>query len=193
MKKKLSPFVEQGGHRFFWFDETWIKTNMTPNRGWCDVSERLIEYVPHGHWKTLTCVGMLSSSGLEGVRVFDRPMNGVLFSQYVDDVMLNILKPGDVVIMDNLSCHHNAGVRRKIRKTGAKIWFVPPYSPDENPIENVFSVLKNALRKAAERTIEALTEAVQTIAKNIAPEKCQNMILNAGYPIPLGNKTPDPT
>jgi transposase len=113
--------------------------------------------------------------------VLDGPINGVWFQAYVDQVLAPTLSPGDVVIMDNLGSHKGAGVRAAIEATGAKLLYLPPYSPDFNPIENAFAKLKALLRKAAERTVERLWAAVGELLIEFTPQQCQNMFAAAGY------------
>jgi transposase len=182
-KAFLNKIMKNKNIKIYYIDETWIKTNMFRLRGWGNTSERLIEKVPHGHWKTLTCVAALSQDGLEAVRVFDKAINGSSFEEYIREDICPLLKKGDLVIMDNLSSHTRKIINTLIKGKGARLWFTPPYSPDENPIENAFSKLKNTLRKVAERTVEALCEAVKTAAQFFPKSVCQNFILNAGYPV----------
>jgi transposase len=125
-------------------------------RGRAPKGERLRAAVPHGHWKTTTFIGALRLSGLTAPMVLDGPVNGVWFQAYVDQVLVSTLSPGDVVIMDNLGSHKGRQVRASIEAAGARLLYLPPYSPDFNPIENAFSKLKALLRKAAERTVERL-------------------------------------
>ena len=128
---------------------------MAPLRGWGGRGERLRAFVPHGHWKTLTFLAALRHDGITAPCVFDGPINGESFLRYVEQFLLPTLKPGDIVIMDNLGSHKGHAVRAAIRAAGARLVFLPPYSPDLNPIEQVFAKLKTLLRKAAERTVEA--------------------------------------
>ena len=118
--------------------------------------------VPHGHWKTTTFVGALRLTGMVAPMVLDGPINGRAFQAYVDQVLVPELRPGDVVVMDNLGSHKGAGVRSAIEKAGASLLYLPPYSPDFNPIENAFAKLKALLRKAAERTVESLWTKSET-------------------------------
>ena len=120
--------------------------------------ERLRASVPHGHWKTTTFVAGLRLTGMVAPMVLDGPINGVSFQAYVDQVLVPELRPGDIVIMDNLGSHKGAGVRAAIETAGAELLYLPPYSPDFNPIENAFSKLKAHLRKAAERTVDGLCD-----------------------------------
>jgi transposase len=136
-------------------DETWAKTNMTRTHGRCAVGQRLVDKVPHGHWKTLTFVAALRCDRITAPCVFDGPIDGPSFLAYVTQVLVPTLRPGDIVVIDNLSSHRATAIRRAIRAAGAKLFFLPPYSPDLNPIEQMFAKLKTLLRKAAARSVEA--------------------------------------
>ena len=133
---------------------------MEPLRGWAPLGDRLIAKVPHGHWKTMTFIAALRCDRIEAPWTLDGPVNAEAFKTYVEKVLAPTLKPGDLVIMDNLGSHKGEAVRQAIRAAGAKLIFLPKYSPDLNPIEQVFAKLKHLLRKAAPRTIETLTAAV---------------------------------
>lgn len=137
--------------------------------------------MPHGHWKTTTFVGALRLSGMTAPMVLDGPMNGAWFLAYVQQVLAPTLKPGDVVIMDNLAAHKSTPVRDAIEAVGARLLFLPPYSPDLNPIENAFSKLKALLRKAAARSIEQLWDAIARIIQTYSPHECANYFAAAGY------------
>ena len=142
--------------RLIFIDETWFTTNMTRTRGYAPRGERLISFVPHGHWKTTTFVGGLTRKGLIAPMLLDGPMNSVTFKAYIEQVLAKETRPGDLVILDNLSSHKTAEVRRTFADRGIRVLFLPPYSPDLNPIENVFSKLKRLVRSAAQRTVEGL-------------------------------------
>ena len=142
--------------RLVFIDETWTKTNMAPLRGWAPRGHRLKAKVPHGHWKTMTFLAALRHDRIDAPWVLDGPINGERFQVYVDKVLVPTLRPGDIVIMDNLGSHKGNIIRRLIRAAGAKLFFLPKYSPDLNPIEQVFAKLKHLLRKAAPRSVEAL-------------------------------------
>jgi transposase len=133
-------------------DETWVKTNMTPRYGRCARGQRLIAKAPHGHWRTLTFLAALRADRIEAPCVLDGPINGRGFLAYVEQILVPSLVPGDIVVMDNLGSHKGQAVRRAIRAAGAKLFFLPPYSPDLNPIEQVFAKLKALLRQGR-RTI----------------------------------------
>ena len=125
-------------------------------RGRAPRGERLVSKVPHGHWKTTTFVAGLRTNALTAPCVIDGPMNGDAFFAYVEQILVPTLKPGDIVVMDNLSSHKLPAIREAIEAAGARLLYLPPYSPDFNPIEQLFAKLKAALRKAAERSVESL-------------------------------------
>ena len=128
-------------------DETWTKTNMVALRGWSPSGTRLKGKAPHGHWKTMTFLAALRHDRIEAPWLINGPINGERFRLYVERVLVPALKPGDIVVMDNLGSHKGTAVRRAIRSAGAKLFFLPKYSPDLNPIEQVFAKLKHLLRK----------------------------------------------
>lgn len=150
-------------------------------RGRAPRGERCRAGVPHGHWKTTTFTGALRLTGMTAPFVYDGAMSGAVFLAYVEQVLVPTLKPGDIVIMDNLPAHKAAGVRQAIERAGATLSLLPPYSPDFNPIENAFSKLKALLRAKAERTIKALWDAVGSIVELFSPAECQNYFKAAGY------------
>ncbi len=137
--------------------------------------------VPYGHWKTTTFVAGLRMDGLIAPGVFDGPINRELFEDYVEQVLVAELRPGDIVIMDNLSSHKGPQVRRMLEAAGAELLYLPPYSPDFNPIENAFAKLKALLRKAAERTVDALWNAIGKLVHVFTPAECRNYFAHAGY------------
>ena len=167
--------------RLVFIDETWAKTNMAPLRGWAMRGERLRAHVPHGHWKTLTFLAALRCDRIDAPCVFDGPINGESFAAYVRQALVPTLAPGDVVILDNLGSHKGKAVRDAIRAAGARLLFLPPYSPDLNPIEQVFAKLKHLLRQAAERTIEATWQRAGSLLDRFKPDECQRYLVNAGY------------
>jgi len=128
--------------RLVFIDETWTKTNMTRRYGWAPKGERLVDKVPHGHWKTATFLAALRNDRIEAPCLYDGPINSERFRAYVEQFLAPTLKPGDVVILDNLASHKGKAVRQAIRGVGARLVFLPKYSPDLNPIEQVFSKLK---------------------------------------------------
>ena len=167
--------------RLVFIDEIWAKTNMTRTHGRAPRGERLVAKVPHGHWRTLTFLAALRCDRIDAPCVIDGPINGESFLAYVEQVLVPALKPGDIVIIDNLGSHKGKAVRRAIRAAGAKLFFLPPYSPDLNPIEQVFAKLKTLLRKAAERTVEATWRRIGSLLPAFTPAECANYFANAGY------------
>ena len=167
--------------RLVFIDETWAKTNMTRLRGWAPCGRKLLAKVPQGHWRTLTFLAALRCDGIEAPCVIDGPINGETFLAYVEQVLVPTLRPGDIVIIDNLGSHKGKAVRRAIRAAGARLFFLPPYSPDLNPIEQVFAKLKTLLRKAAERTVEATWKRIGQILDCFTAQECANYLRSAGY------------
>lgn len=162
-------------------DETWASTKMARSHGRTLRGERLRVAVPHGHWKTTTFVAGLRNSGMVAPMVLDGPINGELFQDYVDQILVPELRQGDVVVLDNLGSHKGAGVRAAIEAAGASLLYLPPYSPDFNPIENAFAKLKAMLRKAAARTVDALWNVIGRAIETFTPRECANYFAAAGY------------
>jgi transposase len=167
--------------RLVFIDETWIKTNMAPLRGWAPKGERLRAFAPHGHWRTLTFLGALRCDRLTAPCVFDGPINGECFRAYVAQQLLPVLKSGDIVIMDNLGSHKSAELRRMINAAGARLWYLPPYSPDLNPIEQTFAKIKHWMRIAQKRAVDDVCHTLGELIRAIQPTECQNYFSNAGY------------
>jgi transposase len=167
--------------RLIFIDETWAKTNMVRTHGRCAKGTRLRAKAPYGHWKTLTFLAALRHDRIDAPCVFDGPINGERFLAYVEQFLVPTLAPGDIVVLDNLGSHKNPAVRKAIRAAGAKLFFLPPYSPDLNPIEQVFSKLKGLLRKAAERTVQATWRRIGDLLAEFRPAECANYLRNAGY------------
>lgn len=167
--------------RLVFIDETWAKTNMARTRGRAKRGTRLIAAVPHGHWKTTTFVAALRCDAITAPLVLDGAMNGTAFKAYVEQMLAPTLKPGDIVIMDNLAAHKVEGVRQAIEAAGANLAYLPPYSPDLNPIEQLFAKLKALLRKAAERSVGALWNRIGQLLDSFSPDECRNYFRNAGY------------
>ena len=154
---------------------------MTRTHGRCARGERLVDRVPHGHWKTMTFLAALRCDRIDAPFVLDGPINGGWFLAYVQQLLVPTLSPGDIVIMDNLGSHKGKAVRAAIRKAKAHLIFLPPYSPDLNPIEQVFAKLKALLRKAAERTVEATWRRIGQLLDRFSPDECANYLVNSGY------------
>lgn len=167
--------------RLVFIDETWAKTNMTRPRGRAPIGTRLISAVPHGHWKTTTFLAALRTSGLTAPLVVDGAVNGEIFLAYVQQHLVPTLKTDDLVIMDNLSSHKRAGIREAIESAGAKLLYLPPYSPDLNPIENAFAKFKWLLKSAADRTVDALWQTCGRLIDRFTPTECRNYFRHAGY------------
>ena len=167
--------------KLVFIDETCAKTNMARTHGYAPRGDRLVEAVPHGHWHTTTFVGGLRADGFVAPMVVDGAINGDVFRAYVEKVLVPELRPGDVVILDNLGSHGVAGVRAAVERAGCRLVFLPPYSPDLNPIENAFSKLKGLLRKAAERTVEGLWERIGKLLDQFPPGECRNYLRHCGY------------
>jgi len=165
-------------------DESGLSTKMARLRGWAPKGERCRAAIPHGHWKTITFVGGLTLAGFVAPMLLDGPMDGECFLAWVEQMLAPTLRPGDIVVMDNLAAHKVAGVRQAIEACGAELLYLPPYSPDFNPIENAFAKLKAHVRKSAARTLEAL-EALERAAANalpqFKPDHCANFFAHAGY------------
>jgi transposase len=142
---------------------------------------RLRVGVPHGHWKTTTFVAGLRLTGMVAPFVLDGPINREAFELYVEKILVPELREGDIVIMDNLSSHKGPRIPELIEAVGARLLYLPPYSPDFNPIENAFAKLKALLRKAAERTVEGLWNAIGRLLDAFTPRECTNYFAAAGY------------
>ncbi len=184
MKRRQSWFeaqVDLDPERLVFIDETWASTNMARLHGRAPKGERLRAGIPQGHWKTTTFVAGLRLTGMMATMVLDGPINREAFQAYVDQVLVRELKPGDIVIMDNLSSHKGPAIRQAIEAVGASLVFLPPYSPDFNPIENAFAKLKVLLRGAAVRTVEALWTTIGSLIDRFSPDECANYFAAAGY------------
>ena len=167
--------------RLVFIDETWTKTNMAPLRGWAPRGQRIKAKVPHGHWQTMTFLAALRHDRITAPWLIEGPINGETFQLYVEKVLVPTLRPGDIVIMDNLGSHKGKAVRRAIRAAGARLFYLPKYSPDLNPIEQFFAKFKHWLREAARRTTEAVYNAIGPILDTVSAAECANYFVNAGY------------
>ena len=154
---------------------------MTRLHGRCERGKRLLAKAPFGKWHTLTFLAALRSDRIDAPCMIDGPINGRSFLAYVNQILVPTLKPGDIVIMDNLGSHKGQAVRRAIRQAGARLFFLPPYSPDLNPIEQVFAKLKTLLRKASKRTVEDTWKCIGNLLDCFTPTECANYLRNAGY------------
>ena len=183
-RKRLRWKAHQGGvdlQRLVFIDETWAKTNMAPLRGWAARGKRLIGKAPFGHWNTMTFIAALRHDAITAPWVIDGPINGEAFRTYIEQVLVPTLRKDDIVILDNLGSHKAPAIRNAIRAAGARLLFLPAYSPDLNPIEQVFAKLKHLLRKAAERSKEAVWRRIGTLLDQFSPKECENYLRNSGY------------
>lgn len=154
---------------------------MAPLRGWGPKGTRLRGFAPQGRWRTLTFLGALRCDRLTAPCVFDGPINGECFRAYVDQLLVPILEPDDIVILDNLGSHKSKAVRDAIRAAGARVWFLPKYSPDLNPIEQAFAKIKHWMRQAQLRDVEDTWRHLGYLVSTIKPDECANYFENAGY------------
>ncbi len=145
------------------------------------ISQRLIGKNPHGHWKITTFVAALRCDAVTAPLVIDRPMTGAIFLAYITQFLLPTLRPGDIVVMDNLAAHKVAGIVEAIESVGARVLYLPPYSPDLNPIEQMFAKLKALLPKAKDRTIDDLWARIGTLLAEVSAQECANYFTNADY------------
>ncbi len=170
-----------GTKRLIFLDETGVTTNMVRRYGRGPRGKQVRGYAPAGHWKVTTFLAGLDRDGIVAPFVVDEPMNRAIFTQYVRQYLAPELKPGDVVILDNLSSHKGVEAAASIEARGATLLFLPPYSPDLNPIEMVFAKLKHLLRKAGERTREGLWTRIGSLLDDFPPNQCKNYFRHAGY------------
>jgi transposase len=168
--------------RLVFVDESGARTNMTRLYGWGAVGERVVDPVPHGHWKTCTMLAAVRLGGALAAVTIDAAVDGDAFVLWTREVLAPCLSPGDVVVMDNLPAHKAPGVAEAVEAAGAAVRYLPPYSPDYNPIENMWSKVKTHLRAAAARTFDALGEAIDAALAAITPSDCRGFFGNCGYP-----------
>jgi transposase len=167
--------------RLIFLDETGTSTNMARLRGRAKRGQRVVGRVPWGHWKILTFLAGLRHDGITAPFVIDRPMNRAIFIEYLRQCLVPTLKPGDIVIMDNLPAHKGPIVRQIIEAAGAELRYLPAYSPDLNPIEQAIAKLKAHLRKAKERSIDALWKRIGSLIDSFTAAECANFLANSGY------------
>jgi len=167
--------------RLVFIDETGAATNMARRHGRCPRGQRLLSSVPWGHWKTTTFLAALRINQVTAPCVLDGPIDGDSFRAYIEQFLAPTLRPGDIVVIDNLSSHKSPAIRAAIEAVGAELRYLPPYSPDLNPIELFFAKLKALLRKAAARTFDALYTAIAEILGNVTPQECLNYLAARGY------------
>jgi transposase len=167
--------------RLVFLDESGAKTNMTPLYGRRFDGERLVDHAPHGHWRTTTVIGALRLEGVGACMTLDGPVDAAAFAAYVKHFLCPTLRQGDLVILDNLSSHHAAGVAQSIEARGASLVWLPPYSPDFNPIEKMWSKTKQCLRKLKARTQEALIQAIAQALQTVTPQDALAWFRSCGY------------
>jgi len=167
--------------KLVFLDETGATTDMIPRRGRAKGGARCFDDAPGGHWKTMTFIAGLRMDGITAPWCLDRPMNGEVFKTYLKTQLAPTLKPGDIVICDNLAAHKVAGTKEIVEAAGAKIIYLPPYSPDLNPIEQAFAKLKTLLRKAMARSFDALWKTIGKLLNLFKPHECKNYFSNSGY------------
>ena len=167
--------------RLVFLDETAITTNMVRVRGRCPRGERLVSHVPQGEWKTITCIAGLRHNKMTAPMVIEGAMDGPAFLAYIEEYLGPTLRRGDIVVMDNCRVHKVAGVEEAIEARGARVEYLPAYSPDLNPIELSFSPFKAYLRKFAERSVPALCKRVGAFVKRVSRTECRNYFRHAGY------------
>jgi transposase len=168
-------------NRIVFLDETWAKTNMTRRFGRSERGTRLVEKTPCGRWKTTTFLGALRTTGFVAPLTIDGALNGATFLAWVEQCLVPTLKPGDIVVLDNLSSHKVAGVREAIAAAGAEVHYLPPYSPDLNPIELAFSKFKKLLRDGAARVAEDLWQLCGRVLDQFTEEECRSYFRHCGY------------
>jgi transposase len=167
--------------RVVFVDETWAKTNMTRTYGRSPRGQRLVERVPYGRWETTTFLGAMRSTGFVAPLCVEGAINGALFQAWVEQHLAQVLRPGDTVVMDNLSSHKGSSVAAAIEAVGAEVRYLPPYSPDLNPIELAFSKFKKLLRDGAQRTTEKLWRLCGQVLDLFTENECRNYIAHCGY------------
>lgn len=158
---------------------------MTRLRGWARCGARVVDSVPHGHWKTTTLIAALDLRGLRCALELDGAVNGLAFQAFVEQVLTPTLRPGDLVILDNLSSHQGARVSDLVRGAQAELVYLPPYSPDLNPIELAFSKIKQALRSLAARTVDELWSGMQGVLDRVTPADAAGFFQHCGYPLQI--------
>lgn len=176
---KFRPRIDPA--RLVFIDETWTKTNMAPLRGWAPKGARLPGSAPFGHWNTMTFLAALRRDRVEAPWLLDGPINGERFLIYIEQVLAPTLAKDDLVIMDNLGSHKAKAVRQALRQAGAKLLFLPKYSPDLNPIEQLFAKLKHHLRRDQPRSRDALCDALAAGLNTVTTAECSNYFTHAGY------------
>lgn len=188
-RDEVAPHLDP--HRVVFVDETAANTAMDRRYGYAPKGEPVVGSVPHGHYKSLTFTAAMRADGLTAGQVLDGPMTGERFHEHVTRVLVPTLRPGDVVVLDNLPCHKAARVRQAVEGAGCELRFLPPYSPDLNPIELAFARLKRLLRSDGHRAVPTLIRFSDSAAKLFAPTECGNYIRHCGYATDDATATPN--
>lgn len=175
----MAPTVDP--RRLVFLDESGVTTNLLRRYGRSLRGQRVADQTPQGHWQTSTFIAALRVTGLTAPGVFDGPMDGESFLAYVEQILAPTLRPGDIVVADNLPAHRVDGVRDVVEVTGAVLWYLPPYSPDFNPIELCFAKLKAILRAARCRSIETLWPLLGECLARFSDTECRNYFRHCGY------------
>lgn len=168
--------------RLVFVDETGLKTNLTRLRGWAPGGQRLIEALPSGHWQTQTLVHAVALDGTRAAMVLDGPIDGLTFAGFCEHFLAPTLRPSDLVVLDNLSSHKTLAAEVAVEATGAKLVYLPPYSPDLNPIEKLFAKLKQLIRGLRPGNWREIIQAAKQALLGITFEDIENAFLHCGYP-----------
>jgi transposase len=168
--------------RFVFLDEVGANTAMTRLRGRAPRGQRLVEAVPQGLWRATTLISAVRLTGVVGSLVFEGATDEAAFLTYVRQVLIPGLRPGDIVVLDNLSAHRVGAVARALRRAGLGCWYLPPYSPDFNPIEKIWAKVKAYLRRSGARATAALWQAIAEALQAVTAEDCRNSFAHCGYP-----------
>jgi transposase len=167
--------------RFVFLDESGAKTDMKRLYGWSNYGERLVDTIPGGHWNTTTMISAIRLSGVATAMVTEGPTDALVFRGFTEYFLVPVLNKGDIVVMDNLSSHKVSGISDMVEAVGAKIWYLPPYSPDLNPIEQMWSKVKSILRSFARRTKKSLFRGIGKALARVTAAECVNYFANCGY------------
>jgi transposase len=167
--------------RVICLDESSAKRNMKRLYGWAAKADRLVDAVPGGHWQTTTMLSAIRSTEVATAMVLEGAIDGPTFLGFVEHFLVPVLRPGDIVVMDNLSSHKVKGVREAIEGAGAQVWYLPPYSPDFNPIEQMWSKVKAKLRSLARRTTDSLYRAIGAALRQVTSDECSHYFAHCGY------------
>jgi transposase len=177
--RETMPLHDAG--QYIFVDESGVTTDLLRRYARSPRGTRASDHTPCSHWQTHTVVAALRPTEVTATAVFDGPMDTVTFRAYVEQVLVPMLRPGDVVILDNLAVHKQPEVRAAIAQAGAHLRFLPPYSPDFNPIEQAFAKLKAFLRAARPRTFDQVCDLMRTALALFLPDECANYVRHSGY------------